>query len=95
METYKVIQGLSPPLLNEVFVPRQCIYDLRGNKFLERVKSVRYGSDSTLFLALKTWETLSNEKKKDSETLQLFKAKVKDDFHHTAPIGSAKSIWRK
>ena len=67
METYKVIQGLSPPLLNEVFVPRQCIYDLRGNKFLERVKSVRYGSDSTLFLALKAWETLTNEER-NSET---------------------------
>ena len=42
VEIYKVIQGISPPLLNEVFVPRQCNYELRGNNFLERrrVKSV-------------------------------------------------------
>ena len=33
IETYKVMQGLSPPLLNEVFVPRHYIYDLRGNNF--------------------------------------------------------------
>ena len=75
METCKVIQGLFPPLLNEVFVPRQCIYDLRGNKFLERVKSVRYGSDSTLFLALKAWETLTNEKKKTQKLFNFLKQK--------------------
>ena len=36
IEIYKVMQGISPPLLNEVFVPRQCNYELRGNNFLER-----------------------------------------------------------
>ena len=28
IEIYKVMQGISPPLLNEVFVPRQCNYEL-------------------------------------------------------------------
>ena len=41
VEIYKVIQGISPPLLNEVFVPRQCNYDLRRNNFLER-RRVKY-----------------------------------------------------
>ena len=43
IEIYKFTQRISPPLLNEVFVPRQCNYDLRGYKFLyrRRVKSVR------------------------------------------------------
>ena len=36
IEIHKVIQGISPPLLNEVFVPRQCNDELRGNNFLER-----------------------------------------------------------
>ena len=36
IEIYNVMQGISPPLLNEVLVPRQCNYELRGNKFLER-----------------------------------------------------------
>ena len=79
IEIYKVIQGISPPLLNEAFVPRQCNYDLRGNNFLERrrVKSVRYGTESISFLAPKIWETLPNEIK-DSDTLQIFKAKIKN-----------------
>ena len=76
IENYKVMQGISPLLLNELRVPRQCNYDLRGNKFLEkrRVKSVRYGTEFISFLAPKIWEILPNEVK-DSVTLQIFIAK--------------------
>ena len=72
------MQGISPPLLNEVFVPRQCSYELRGNNFLEkrRVKSVGYGTESISSLAPKIWEILPN-KIKDSDTVQIFKAKIK------------------
>ena len=78
IEIYKVMQGIYPPLLNEVFVPRQCNYELRGNNFLERrrVKSVRYGTESISSLAPKIWEILPNEIK-DLDTLQIFKAKIK------------------
>ena len=78
IEIYKEIQGISLPLLKEVFAPRQCNYDLRGNNFLERrrVKSVRYATESISFLASKIWEILPNEIK-DSYTLQIFKAKIK------------------
>ena len=78
IKIYKVMQEISPPLLNEAFVPRQCNYDLRGNNFLERrrVKSVRYGTESISSLAPKIWEILPNEIK-DSDTLQIFKAKIK------------------
>ena len=40
---YKMMQKISLPLLNEVFVPRQYNYEFHGNNFLERrrVKSVR------------------------------------------------------
>ena len=31
LKIYQAIQRISPPLLNEVFVPRQCNYDPRGN----------------------------------------------------------------
>ena len=64
----------------EVFVPCQCNYELRGNNFLERrVKSVRYGTESISSLAPKIWEILPNEIK-DSDTLQIFKAKIKSGF---------------
>ena len=67
-EIYKVIHGISPPFLNQVFVLRQCNYELCGNNFSERrrIKS----------LAPKIWEILPNEIK-DSNTLQIFKAKIK------------------
>ena len=63
------MQGISPLLLNEVFVPRQCSYELRGNNFLERrrVKSVRYGTESISSLAPEIWEILP-DKTKDSDT---------------------------
>ena len=76
IEIYKVMQEISPPLLTEVFVPRQCNYELRGNNFLERrrVKSVRYGTESISPLAPKIWEILSDEIK-DSDIFQIVKAK--------------------
>ena len=48
IQIYKVIKGICPSLLNEVFGPRQSTYDLRGNGFLERirVKSVSYDTES-------------------------------------------------
>ena len=70
IEIFKVMQGSSRPLLNEVFVPRHCNYELRLNNFLarRRVKSVRYGTESTSLLAPKIWEILPNDIK-DSDTL--------------------------
>ena len=78
IEIYKEMQGISPSLLNEVFVPRQCNYELRGNNFLERrrVKSVRYGTKFISSLAPKIWKILPNEIK-DSDILQTFKMKLK------------------
>ena len=35
-ETYKFLQGLSPPFMNEIFVERNTNYSLRGNNVLNR-----------------------------------------------------------
>ena len=61
IEIYKVMPRNSPPLLNKVFMPRQCSYELRGNNFLERrrVKSVRYGTESISSLAPRIWENIT------------------------------------
>ena len=78
IELYKMMQEISPPLLNEVFVPRQSKYELRRNNFLvrRRVKPVRYGTKSISSLAPKRWEILPNEMK-NLDNLQIFKAKIK------------------
>ena len=34
-ETYKVIYGISPRLLNKLLIPRQCSHEIRGKKFLK------------------------------------------------------------
>ena len=76
-EIYKVIQGISSPILNEVFKPCQCNYDLRGYNFLQRrVKSVRYDIESISFLASKICKMLP-QKINDLDTLQTFKARIK------------------
>ena len=59
----KVRQGLSPLLLNEVLVERDCNYNLRRNSFLnrQRVNLVRYGTESVFYLAPEIWDILPNE----------------------------------
>ena len=76
-ETYKFLQGLSPPLMNEIFVERNNNYSLRGNTHLtrRRVNSVRYGTETVSFLAPKIWHILPNDIK-DSESLDIFKRKI-------------------
>ena len=77
-ETYKFLQGLSPPLMNEIFVERNNNYSLRGNNVLtrRRVISVRYGTETVSFLAPKIWDILPKDIK-DSESLDIFKRKIK------------------
>ena len=74
----KVQQGLSLPLLNDVFLERDYNYNLRRNSFLNRrrVNSVRCGTKSVSYLAPKIWGTLPKEIR-DSQTLNRFKAKIK------------------
>ena len=59
----KVRQGLSPLLLNEDLVERDCNYNLRRNSFLnrQRVNLVRYGTESVFYLAPEIWDILPNE----------------------------------
>ena len=70
------MQGISPPLLNEVLAQRHCNYELRGNNLLERrrVKSVGCGTKSILSLAPKIWEILPNGMK-DSTLSKFLKQK--------------------
>ena len=77
--TYKFLQGLSPPLMNEIFAERNNNYSLRGNNVLTRprVNSVRYGIETVSFLAPKIWDILLNNIK-DSESLDIFKRKTKN-----------------
>ena len=64
--------------MNETFVERNNNYSLRGNNVLtrRRVISVRYGTETVSFLAPKIWDILPKDIK-DSESLDIFKRKIK------------------
>ena len=61
--TYKFLQRLSSPLINKIFVEKSNNYSLRGNNVLttRRLNSVRYGTETVSFLALKIWNILPKE----------------------------------
>ena len=92
IETYKFLQGLSPPLFNEIFVERELSYSLRGDNPLarRRVNSVRHGTESVSFLAPKIWDILPKEIK-DSKTLNIFKTKIKKWVPRECPCGLCKT----
>ena len=69
--TYKFLQGLSPPLMNETFVERNNNYNLWGNKVLNR-----RGTETVSFLPPKPWNILPKDIK-DSESLDIFKRQIK------------------
>ena len=77
--TYKFLQGLSPPVMNEIFAERNNNYSLRGNNVLTRptLNSVRYGIETVSFLAPNIWDILPNNIE-DSESLDIFKRKTKN-----------------
>ena len=92
IKTFKVLHGLSPPLLNKVFVERNCTYNLPGNNFLNRrrVNSVRYGTESVSFLAPIIWDILPKEIK-NSQTLNAFKSKIKNWVPRECPFRLCKT----
>ena len=78
-ETYNAQKWLSPLLLNEDFVERDCNYNLRRNNFpnRQRVNSLRYGTKSVAYLAPKRIREILRKEIKDSEGLNTFKGKIK------------------
>ena len=79
IELYKVINGISPDLMKEVFpLNDDSGYNLRNKRTFKsrRVKSMRYGTDSLAYLAPKIWELVPNEIKA-VESLASFKSAIK------------------
>ena len=63
IETFKALHELSLPLLNKVFVVRNCYYNLPGNNVLKRqkVNSLSYGTEPVSFLTPKIRDILPKE----------------------------------
>ena len=91
-ETYKFLQGLSPLLMNEIFVERNSNYSWRGNNLLtrRRVDSLRYGTETVFYLTPKIWDILPKDIK-DSEFLDIFKRKRKKGIPSECPCRLCKT----
>ena len=56
-ETYKVLHGYSPVILNEVFVPSHYKYNFRKNNSLKRRRVTWLDTEQSLsFLGPKLWD---------------------------------------
>ena len=77
-EMFKIHNGLSPDILNELFVPKRTSYNLRRNDTFERrqVHSVYNGTESLSFLGPKIWDLVPTEIK-ESESLEAFKVRIR------------------
>ena len=88
-ETYKFLQGLSPPLMNETFVEKNNNYNLWRNNVLNR-----RGTETVSFLAPKIWDILPKDIK-DSESLDIFKRKIKKWIPSECPCRLCKTYIPK
>jgi len=77
-EIYKSLNGLSPPIIAEIFVPKFSGYELRRGQqlTLPPTRSVKFGLQSLSFVGSLIWNRLSKDVK-DSPSINVFKTKLK------------------
>ena len=71
--------GISPSIINEIFrFRKKSVYSLGSGIQLEKpsINTVQFGSESTVYLGAKIWELIP-EKIKSSESVDIFKSKIK------------------
>ena len=85
---FKVQSNFSPEIINKVFPTTEsiCEYDLRNNSNFaaRRIKTVRYGSESLLYLGPRLWNILPDECKK-LQSVKDFKAKIRSRVPENGP----------
>ena len=76
-EVYKFLNGLSPPIMNEVFQTNDCPYDLRNPRIpASKPKSTKkYGINTVAFKVPQIWQNIPLEIRL-SESLSLFKSNI-------------------
>ena len=79
IEMYKVKNHLSPLPMQELFIDKENIHDLRKKRSWEvpKVRTVYYGTETIRYRGPKTWELLPNDIR-ESKSLNEFKTKIKN-----------------
>ena len=77
-EVYKFLNGLSPPIMNEVFQTNDNPYDLRNPRILasKHKSTIKYGINTIAFRGSQIWQNIPSEIR-NSESLSLFKSNIK------------------
>ena len=77
-EVYKFLNGVSPPIMNEVFQTNVCPYDLRNPRILasKHKSTIKYGINTIAFRGSQIWQNIPLEIR-NSESLSLFKSNIK------------------
>ena len=90
-EIYKALNGVSSSLMTELFVIKECNYNLRKEVTLASNKpsSTKYGINSISHLSPKIWEQIPKEIR-TSETLNIFKGKIKKWIPNNCPCNLCK-----
>ena len=75
---YKFLNGLSPPIMNEVFQTNDNPYDLRNPRILasKHKSTIKYGINTIAFRGSQIWQNIPSEIR-NSESLSLFKSNIK------------------
>ena len=78
IEVHKDLNGLSPPIMLDLFVIRNNIYNLRNFRelYCEKQKTIRYGTETVTYKAAQLWKLLPYDIK-NSPTLIEFKDRIK------------------
>ena len=77
IELYKVVNGISPKLMSQVFPLKSSMKYYSKNPFRTRnVRTVRYGTETLAHLGPKIWAIIPNEIK-DADSLNSFKSRIK------------------
>ena len=78
IEVYKNLNGLSPPIMLDLFTIRNNIYNLRNFRelYCEKKKTIRYGTETVTHKAAQLWKLLPCDIK-NSPALIEFKDRIK------------------
>ena len=73
-EIYKFLNGLSPPIMSEIFFKKYCPLSLRNSRSLipNYKSTAKYGIDLIAYEAPQIWQTLPTDLR-NSESLRIFK----------------------
>ena len=77
IELYKVVNGISPDIMSEVFPLKKSVKYFSKNPFITRnIHTSRYGTETLAHLGPKIWDIIPDNLK-EITSLKLFKTKIK------------------